>query len=345
MKHIIRSTAGALALALTAITGGSLVDSGSASAAENWRMHIVWVDARPEAQAYQRFADRVNERAAGSLQIRLFTGGSSGVQDTDMLRILQQGRALQIAGLYPGYMTRDEPEYAYVIPPGVVGEPQTLIDILPTLSDIYQTTYDKWGITLLGYVQHPVQKTHIFCTQPIRTLADLQGKKVRVWERFHAEVFDRLGIAAQVIGQNDLYVALQTGVVDCAVYPVGFAPSVSLHEVAPYAAYLFPYVLHPLNIIVANRAFEALDAATQQVLREVAAEIEAETTANYLSGEFDGVAAADLTARGLTILEPFPDADRERFSETAIAVWQEMTAAAGGKAAENFTAVSTAIAR
>ena len=45
----------------------------------NWKMHIVWVPARPEAQAYQRFVDLVNERAKGKLNITLYPGGSLGV--------------------------------------------------------------------------------------------------------------------------------------------------------------------------------------------------------------------------------------------------------------------------
>ena len=51
-------------------------------------------------------------------------------------------------------------------------------------------------------------------------LAGLKGKKLRVWEKFHVQTFETLGIAAQVVGQNDLYLAMQTGVIDCAVYPM-----------------------------------------------------------------------------------------------------------------------------
>ena len=39
---------------------------------------------------------------------------------------------------------------------------------------------------------------------------------------------------------------------------IGFATTVSLQEVAPNASYLFPYVLHPLHIIVPKKAYDAL---------------------------------------------------------------------------------------
>lgn len=344
LKSWLLGVVGAVSIALSGVMGPALLGSGAVHAADtDWKMHIVWVEARPEAQSYQRFVDLVNERAGDKLSIRLFTGGSLGVKDVDLLRILPKGGAIQAAGLYPGYMTRDEPEYAYTLPPGVVAEPQTLVDILPTLTEIYQGTYDDWGIKLLGYVQHPVQRTHVFCKEPIRTLADLEGKKVRVWEKFHVDLFEELGIAAQVVGQNDLYVALQTGVVDCAVYPVGFAKSVSIQEVAPYAAYLFPYVLHPLNILVASEAYNSLPKDVQSILDETAKQIEKETNEAYLAGTYDDEAAEELEELGATILEPFPSADRERFSQTARRLWQEVIREEGGAAEENFHRVTEAI--
>ena len=108
----------------------------------NWRMHIVWVPARGEAKAYQEFVDIVNEKAKGKLNITLHPGGSLGIKDVDMLRILPAGNVIQIAGLYPGYLTRDEPEYAVTLPPGVLSDAESLVKALPALTRIYQQTYD-----------------------------------------------------------------------------------------------------------------------------------------------------------------------------------------------------------
>ena len=97
-------------------------------------MHIVWVPARDEAKAYQKFVDLVNERAKGKLNITLHSGATLGIKDADMLRVLPPGNVIQIAGLYPGYMTRDLPEYAVTVPPGVIKDAETLVKILPTLT-------------------------------------------------------------------------------------------------------------------------------------------------------------------------------------------------------------------
>ena len=309
----------------------------------NWKMHIVWVPARPEAQDYQRFVDLVNERAKGKLNITLYPGGSLGVKDIDMLRVLPAGNVIQIAGLYPGYMTRDVPEFAVTVPPGVISNAPTLVKALPALTKIYQETYDTWGIKLLGYIAHPVRDTHIYCKEPISSLAQLKGKKLRVWEKFHVQAFDSLGVAAQVVGQNDLYLAMKTGVVDCAVYPIGFANTISLQEVAPNASYLFPYVLHPLNLIVAKKAFDALPADVQKIVADAAQEVEKKTVANYVNGDFDKVANAEFAQKGGKLLAPFSAADQAAFQKAARAIWETEAKEIGKKAQENREAVLKAI--
>lgn len=315
----------------------------AAQAASQWKMHTVWVPNRVEAQYYQKFVDLVNERAAGELEIQLYPGGSLGIKDVDMLRTLPRGNVIQIAGLYPGYMTRDEPEYAVTLPPGVVTNPEELLDILPVLTDIYEETYDKWGIELLGYVAHPVRNTQIICKEPVTSLEQLKNKKVRVWEKAQAETFEELGIAAQIIGQNDLYMAMRTGVVDCAVYPMHFSLTVSLQEAAPYASYLFPYVFHPLHIIASKTAYEQLPEHLQRILQEAAKEVEAESMEAYINGEVDQESAQEWEAEGGTVLEDFSAEDQAAFAQAAALVWDRLTEEVGGTARSNYEDIQNAL--
>lgn len=317
--------------------------SGVAEAQEKWKMHGVWVQARPESQAFQHFADIVNEKADGKLHIDYFPGGALGIKDADMLRILPRGSVIQASGLYPGYLSRDKPEYAFTMPPGVASSAEQLETVLPELSKIYGATYEEVGIDLLGFVGHSVSKTYIMCKTPVNSLEELKSKKVRVWEQFQVDTFAKLGISAQIIGQNELYVAMQTGVVDCAVYTVGAALTISLEEVAPNAAYLFPYVLHPLNIIVSKTAAEALPPETQKLLVDAAKQVEEETFAAYLKGESDTKAEEAFKAKGGNLLAPFSEADREAFTAAAREVWKEDSMAGSDTAKANYELLSGAL--
>ena len=76
-----------------------------------------------------------------------------------------------------------------------------------------------------------------------------------------SRTFKALGVAAQIVPQNELYSALQTGVIDCALYAARFAQSVSLHEVAKHATYTgFPFPPVPYVIMVNQAKHAALPA-------------------------------------------------------------------------------------
>lgn len=296
-----------------------------------WKMHIIWADTRPEAEAYRHFVSLANEKAGGEFHITLYPGGSLGIKDQDILRVLPAGTAFQLAGLYPGYMTRDAESIANIMPPAVVAEPQQIADTLPILTPVYQEVYSKWGVKLLGYVGHPVRDTFVFCKEPVDTLEKLKSKKTRVWEKFYADIFDRLGVPAQVIGQSELYVAAQTGVVDCAVSSIT-AKNISLHEVLPNFAYIAPYTLPPLQILVSQSAYDSLSDKGKGALQEAAATVQKESLEKYTKGLLEGQVAKELEEAGAHNLGSFPDADLKAIVDAARQVWKTMSEKRGEKA-------------
>ena len=319
------------------------VVTGPARAADvKWKMHAAAVDTRIEIQDTKWFPDRVGELTGGAFTIELYAGGSLGIKDVDLLRTLPRGNVVQAALMYPGYLAREAPEYALTLPPGVVSKPSVVGELLPTLKQIYRRTYDEAGIDLVGFVGHAAAKTHIFCRDPINTLAGLKAKKVRVWEPFQIETFEKLDVAAQVIGQNDLYVAMSTGVVDCAVYPAAYVSTISLQEVAPNGSYLFPFVLHPLNIIVSRSAHEALSDAHKKALKQAADEATARSFKAYAAAKYDAEAEAKLGGDA-NLMPDYSDADRQTFAAAARAVWKGKAEKMGGRALADYNLVSKAI--
>ena len=338
-KTLVRHVAAGAILAV----GSTVPLAAIAAEPTTWRMHAAAVDTRHEIKDTQWFADRVGALSDGALTIDFYPGGALGIKDADMLRTLPPGNVIQAALLYPGYLSRDAPEYAVTLPPGVVSRASAVEPVLPTLKGIYDRVYEPAGIGLVGFVGHAASQTHIFCREPINTLEDLKSKKVRVWEDFQIETFKKLGIAAQIIGQNDLYVALSTGVVDCAVYPAAAAQTISLQEVAPYASYLFPFVLHPLTIVVSSDAYGKLSDDLKAALQTAADEATARSFKAYSEARYDQAAIDALTSSGLTMLEDFSDADQQAFARAAHDVWQEKAKAIGSQAETDVQTVSSAI--
>ncbi|MBX3596370.1 MAG: TRAP transporter substrate-binding protein DctP [Rhizobiaceae bacterium] len=340
MKYRRLAWLGALA-AICATAAGSITGTQYAQAAEKeWKMHLVFVPSRPEAQSVVHFVDLVNEKAADELSIKLYSGGSLGLKDADMLRILPRGAAVQATALYPGYLSRDRPEYADTLPPAVITDHEVGVSLNPILEDIYRKTYDEVGIELLSLLGHGTRDLYIICKDPVSNLEQLRTKKLRVWEQSLVDMFAKVGVSAQIIGQNDLYMALQTGVVDCTIYPVGLAPTLSLQEVAPYASYIGPYMLQPITLIVSREAFNQLSEKTQKIVRDAAKQVEKESFDTFLSGKYDVEGQKVYEAGGGKVIDAFPDADRNAIVEAARAGWAERIKSASATAQQNYEAVN-----
>jgi TRAP-type C4-dicarboxylate transport system substrate-binding protein len=218
---------------------------------------------------------------------------------------------------------------------GSVGSPEELITALPEIQEIYAEVLGEMDIVPTGFMALPLLKASIFCREkPVRTLEDLRTRKLRVWSNDQVETFTKLGVSAQIVGQNDLYVALQTGVVDCTVYPALFAHTISLNEVAKYASYLYPVAGVPYVLGASQGAWDGLTDAERDAVSTAAARVWERTNEYSKAEENEQAARAKLTDQGVTFLDAFSDEDRAAFLDAASSTWEEMAEDAGGKAPE-----------
>lgn len=337
MKTIIRTAA------LTAmITGVSI----SGARAEEWRLNNFLPETRPESAQLEQFAKEVNAALADKdFKLTLYSGGSLGIPNTDLLRVLPKG-AVEMSLMWSNYLGRDAPALSSIFVQGAISTADELKAVLPVAQDIYVKEYADWGVSTVGFVAIPTLSVSLFCSEkPISTLADMKGIKLRVWAREQVETFTRLGVAAQIIPQEETYVALKTGVVDCALYPALYAHTISLQEVTKYASYLYPMASAPYTLGVATDRWEATDEAVKAAITKAADDLWARTN------QYDGDLAREMEARqkltgmGITWGEDFPEADRAVFMEAVTETWQMLAEEAGGNAMEYRQRVLTALGR
>lgn len=307
--------------------------SFGAGAAE-WKFNNGLPEGRGESKQLETFAKDVAELSGGSLNINVFHGGSLNLKDNDVARWLPRG-AVEMGLVWANYLGRDVPALNAVMIQGSVGSPDELISALPEIQTIYTEVLSELDIVPTGFMALPLLKASIFCREePVRSLADLRKKKLRVWSNDQVQTFTKLGVSAQIVGQNDLYVALQTGVVDCAVYPALFAHTISLHEVTKYASYLYPVAGVPYVLGASKGAWNGLSAEERSAVSTAASRVW-ERTNEYSQAEArEQAARAKLTEQGVVFLEPFSETDRAAFLEAASSTWLELAQDAGGKAPE-----------
>lgn len=328
---------------LGAATLLSLTTMGSVQAENiSLKFHSGLSQSRPEAEQINRFASLVSEKSDGELDIEVYHAGALGLKEADMLRVLQQGM-VDMALLYGEYYTRDAPALASVYAQGAITESSQHDEILDVIRELYEDGFSDWDIQIVGGVVAPIFDVGLHCKEPIHTLADLQDKKVRVWSRHLVDTFELLGISAQVIPQNDMYMALQTGVVDCAYYLSTVAPTVSLQEVTEYESYLHPWAASPWLFGISEQALSRLNDNQRQALEEAGEEVWNETRATAVDPEREAQARQERKELGITMLPDFSDDDVETFVDAAWQAWQAMAENAGEDGIRYYETVTQAI--
>ena len=205
--------------------------------------------------------------------------------------------------------------------------------MLPVVKDIYTEAFAEWGVTATGFVALPMLEASIFCREePVRTLAQLKTKKLRVWAKDQVENFKRLGVSAQIIPQEEMYVAMKTGVVDCAVYPALYAHTVSLQEVAKYGAFLYPMASGPYVLGMSAKKWDGLSDTHKKAIQD-AGQAAWDRTNTYAEDHAKELAARQkLEAQGVEWLDDFPAADRAVYIEAVNVTWEKLANEAGGDA-------------
>ena len=302
-------------------------------------------ESRPETQEINKFAEDVAANSDGKLSLKVFSGGSLGLENADLLRTLPKG-VVDMSLLWANYLGRDAPELGSVLVQGSIGTVEELNAALPVVREIYQEEFEKWGVTTVGNLAIPMLYASVFCRdEPVRTLEDLKAKKLRVWSKDQVMTFTRLGVAAQIINQNEMYVAMKTGVVDCAVYPVLYAHTVSLQEVAKYSSYLYPIAAGPYTLGMSTDKWKSLSAEEKQFLTSAAEDVWARTNEYSTDYERELAAREKFAAQGVTILEDFSEEDRKIFLDAVSVTWKEITDEAGGRAPEYRQRILDALGR
>lgn len=324
MKPLSRLTA-SLALA------GALIVPAHAQTVE-WKFNNSYAPTRPESAHIRNFAADVEKRSGGKMKISVSEGGAMGLKDADALRFMQTGTP-EMGFIWPPFLGRDAPELANIYVYGLVANAEEHLKALPAVKSVITAGLNKSNIEVPGYLGFSITDASIFCREPVKSLDDLKKVKLRVGTREQIETFKKLGVAAQIVPQNELYTALQTGVIDCALYAARFANSISLQEVTKHAVYTgFPFPPAPYAIMVNKARWAALPADLKQAVTESVAEMERVSFDFSKDAEAEKAAREKLAGQGVTWHPDLSAADKAAIRKAALETWEALAKEAGGDA-------------
>jgi TRAP-type C4-dicarboxylate transport system substrate-binding protein len=332
-------------LLISILTFSVLVTNYVFAAEFSWKFNNGLPETRNESKELDRFAADVKKATKGALDIKVYHGGSLGLKNNDVLRWLPTG-ASEMGLVWANYLGRDAPALNAVYIQGSVGSSEEHIKAIPVLKEIYASELKKWGIVPTGFMGLPILYASIFCKgEPVNTIEKLKTKKLRVWSKDMVDTFKKLGVSAQIIGQTEMYVALKTGVVDCAVYPALYAKTVSLQEVANSASYLYPVAGLPYVLGASERKWTKLPQSYKNAVKNAAEKLFQRST-DYSDDEANEMnARRNLESEGVNWLSDFSPSDQRTFLNAAAETWKEAAIEAGGEAPNNRSKILQAIGR
>ena len=162
---------------------------------------------------------------------------------------------------------------------------------------------------------------HFFFVNPATKLEDLSGLKIRVSnDPVMTGMVSGLGANATVVSMNELYSALQTGVVDAAEQPIANYYSNAFPEVAPHLL-LDGHTLGAVQVIITDEAWDKLTEDQQAILMEAGQYASENNRANSENKENEVL--EQLKADGVTVTEV---EDKAPWKEACKAVIDENTA-------------------
>jgi tripartite ATP-independent transporter DctP family solute receptor len=255
------------------------------------------------AQSADEFAKRANAKLGAKAKVVVY-GSSQLGSDTELLKKLKLG-TVDLA-LPSTVMTSVAPEFGVFEMPYLVQDRAHAARIAaqmirPTLGPIVA----KQGYNIIGVWENGYR--HITNNKrPIVKPADLQGIKLRVpggvWR---VKMFKAYGANPSPMEFKELFVALQTGVMDAQENPLIQIYSARLHEVQKFLS-MTGHVYTPAYLVSGKTKFASLPADVQTILTQAAKDTQAYVYEQ--AAKLDDDLLAKIKAAGVKVNEPDKDA-------------------------------------
>ena len=296
-----------MTIRLAAIGAIALAWGASAQAQEEIVFGISAATGSLQEQTASEFAWRANERLGDRAVVRVYDNSQLG-PDQDMLQKVKLG-TMHLT-LPSSTMPEIAAEYAIFDLPFLVADREHLARIDETFfQDVLVPAAEEQGYRPLAIWENGFRQI-TNNDRPIVTPADLAGLKIRTPNSsWRVAMFEEYGANPTPMAFSEVFVALQTGVIDGQENPLTNIAGGKLNEVQEYLS-MSNHVYSPAYPTVGVQAFERLDPEVQQILTETAQEVA--VWAREQGAAEDGTLLEELRA-GMEVNET----DRQAFVEAS----------------------------
>jgi len=283
------------------------------------------------AASGRRFMEAVKQRSGGRIEI-VPAWGQSISPYGEIDESLNDGR-LDISFDVLTYSPEEYPEFDALasvsqLAPGssLVGETAMVGELLETAdaSPAVRERLHEKGLEVLTPMVN-AGGYYLSCREPIESVADWEGLRVRIGTRRQRDMVESLGGVALSMQYTEAYEALQRGALDCALNPLTAIGGLGINEVAPH---FYTWSDHSAadagtSSHLYGEGVTELPLAYRQIIFDANVE--------YLQGHLEGIAIASKNAVGQAkkaggTVGPLPADVEQALTETSREAMAELVA-------------------
>ena len=296
------STAASTAPASSAAAGDASAASGDPA------VTLVYAEVNPldtiVGQTASYFKEQVESLSGGSITIDLQASGVLGSENDVLDNILAGGDTIDISRISAFALTSYGCKKSMLLslPYTFVSREHWWNFANSDLAPDFLNEPQELGLPVRGIFYGEEGFRHFFTVEPVAGIEDLAGMKLRVSnDPVMNGLVEGLGASPTVVSFNELYSALQTGVVDGAEQPIANYASNAFPEVANNLI-LDGHTLGAVQVVITDNAWNNKLTANQQEAIMEAGRLSQEFNAS-LSEEEENRVLEELKAEGCNVVD------------------------------------------
>jgi len=255
-------------------------------------------------------ADEIKQRSAGRVQLKFFAGGVMG-NDKSVLRKIRVGQLH--GGAFTAGSLDEITSDAKIFSLPMIFRNYDEVDFVRSRMDAdLKASLEKNGFACFGFAEGGFAL--LMSEQPAVTVAEVRGRKIWIPEgdTVSYRAMESLGLSPVTLPITDVMTGLQAGLIEViAASPIG-ALVFQWHTKVRYVT-TTPLSYLYATLIIDRRIFDKIDAADQQLVREVMERIYVKL--DHDSRQDNQSASAAMAKQGIKFVDPPAE---------EVAIWRRM---------------------
>jgi TRAP-type C4-dicarboxylate transport system substrate-binding protein len=230
-----------------------------------WDMATPYADSEFQTKNVRQFADEVKKGSGGKIDITVHSA-SSLIKNPEIKRSIQTG-LVPIGEFFMSNLGPENPLYEVDAIPFLASSYPEAKALWEVSKEPISALFQKQGLRLLYSVPWPSQA--FFTKEPVKSLADVKGKKMRTYNAQTARLASLMGVIPTTVQATEIPQAFSTGIIDL-MFTSG--PTGVTTRAWEYTRFFYDTgAWVPKNVVIVNEgAFRKLPGDVQKAMLDAA---------------------------------------------------------------------------